>query len=410
MSAEKPVVYLDQNVLSIMVRDPGGWRASPYGEILSKEFPEAEPWISPSHVVELLLHPVDAERAAMANMMLEMTDVRRMAPDYASEVVEGFVEHLQKACPNVLVSRTYVDDARTSTCEMFLAALALMATGRTPRSEIVQSVIRAKVEGRWLRAEANANPDEWMDKVENAAKNLALVHGDPRPDITAKTLSDLATEIREFEDRAERGNRDRLRKLAPTIVRAYAVGDVFEALGVIFRRFPADVLFTFNFDELAKCWQAEFQWKRKCPPLPHGLPLFDRGTWMLTEAAKSLWDANNGVVVAAEVAQGVILGHYAERLNERGRERKQRLKRERAANQIPTDSLTFDADHASLALRRADVFVTRDLNLLEVSTGLAGGLESKIGWRCSVVGDPQTMRAALAALKGSAKATSTVSA
>lgn len=397
-----PVVYLDQNVLSVMARDPGGWRASPYGQVLLKEFPEAEPWISPSHVVELLLHPVDTERTAMANMMLEMTDVRRMAPDYASEVIEGFVEHLQRSCPNVLVSRTYVDEARTSTCEMFLAALALMATGRTPTGEIVQSVTRAKVEGRWLRAEANANPDDWMNKVEAAAKNLTLVHGDPRPDLTAKSLQQLAAEIRDFEDRAERGDRERLRKLAPIIVRAYAVGDVFEALGLIFGRFPADVFFTFNFDELAKCWQAEFQWKRKCPPLPRDMQLFDRGAWMLTEAAKSLWDASNGIVVAAEVAQGVIIGHYAERLNERGRERKERLKRERSTNQLPTDSLTFDADHASLALRRADVFVTRDLNLAEVSEKLARGLESKIRWRCTVAGDPDALRAALTALKAKA--------
>jgi hypothetical protein len=318
MSAEKPVVYLDQNVLSIMARDSAGWRSSAYGQILSKEFPNAEAWISPSHVVELLLHPIPAERTSMANMMLDMTDVRRMAPDYASEVIEGFIEHLRKACPNVLASRRYVDDARTSTCEMFLAALALMATGRDPKSEIVVSVTRSKVEGRWLRAEAGADPDDWMSKVEAAAKTLALVHGDPRPELANKSLAELATDIRDFEERAERGDRERFRKLAPKIVRAYAVGDVMEALGTIFGRFPEDVFFTFNFDELAKCWQAEFQWKRNCPPLPSGMQLFDRGAWMLAEAAKSLWDASNGVVVAAEIAQGVIVGHYAERLNERG--------------------------------------------------------------------------------------------
>lgn len=125
---------------------------------------------------------------------------------------------------------------------------------------------------------------------------------------------------------------------------------------------------------------------------------------MLTEAAKSLWDPNNGVVVAADIAQGVIVGHYAERLNERGRERKERLKRERATNKLPTDSLTFDADHASLALRRADVFVTQDLNLAEVSEPLAQGLQSKIGWRCAVVGDPDGLRTTLASLRASAKA------
>jgi hypothetical protein len=367
MSAEKPLVYLDQNVLSVMARYPGGWRASPYGQVLTMEHPEAECWISPSHVVELLLHPDRAERTATANMMLEMTDVRRMAPDYASEVIEGFIGYMQKACPNVLISRTYVDEARDSTCEMFLAALALMATGRDPKSEIVESVTRSKIEGRWLRAEAGADPDEWMKKVEAAAKSLALVHGDPRPELSNKPLDDLVAEIRVFEDHAERGDWERLRKLAPTIVRAYAVGDVFEALGVIFKKFPVDVVFTFNFEEFAKCWQADFQWKRKCPALPGGMQLFDRGTWMLTETAKSLWHPANGGVVAADVAQGVIIGHYLERLNERGRERKGRLKHERATNKLPTDSLTFDADHASLALRRADVFVTQDLNLAEVS-------------------------------------------
>jgi hypothetical protein len=70
-----------------------------------------------------------------------------------------------------------------------------------------------------------------------------------------------------------------------------------------------------------------------------------------------------------------------------------------ATNKLPTDSLTFDADHASLALRHADIFVTQDLNLAEVSDKIAEGLKASIGWRCAVVGDPDALRVALASVK-----------
>jgi len=157
VSAAKPIVYLDQNVLSVMARAPGGWRASDHGQVL-KDFPEAEPWISPSHVVELVLHPDDARRTEMANMMLDMTDTRRIAPDYAFEVIEGFMQTLEKACPNILVSRAYLDAAINPTSQLFLAALALMATGRPPRSEVVESVTRRKVENRWLACRSWCRP------------------------------------------------------------------------------------------------------------------------------------------------------------------------------------------------------------------------------------------------------------
>lgn len=403
MSAAKPVVYLDQNVLSAMARAPGGWRGSDHGRVLI-DFPEAESWISPSHVVELVLHPDGARRTEMANMMLEMTDSRRIAPDYAFEVIEGFMQTLEKACPNIVVSRAYLDAAINPTSQLFLAALAMMATGRPPRSDVVESVTRRKVENRWLRAEAGADPDAWLDKVEDAARNLTLMHGEPRPELAGKTLAELATEIRAFEDQAERiSDRTRLIKLTPIIVRAYAVGDVFEALGATFEKLPGDLIFTFNFAALANVWTTEFVHKRGCAPLPAGTQLLEHATWMIAEAAKSFWRPENGTIVAAEIAQGVIIGHYLERLNERGRERKKRLEHERKTAQLPTDSLTFDADHASLALRRADVFVTLDENLREISSKLAAGLAEKVQHRCSVVGTPTELRAALENLKASPK-------
>jgi hypothetical protein len=75
-------------------------------------------------------------------------------------------------------------------------------------------------------------------------------------------------------------------------------------------------------------------------------------------------------------------------------------------NKLPTDSLTFDADHAALALRRADIFVTQDKNLAEVSEKLAEGLKAKIGWRCAVVDAPERLRAELVSLKAGARASS----
>lgn len=401
MSAEKPLVYLDQNVLSVMVREEGGWKASEYGRILTSEFPNAEVWISPSHVVELSLHPDAKERSSLASMMLDMTDVRRMAPDYIFEVFEGFLQYLEAGCPNVLRTRAYVDSAANQTSQLFLAALALMATGRQLRSEVIQRLTRQKVESRYLRAEASAEPDAWLDKVEEAAKRLQLVHGDPRPDVTAKSLDVLKAEILAFEDQAVRiKDRNRLIKLAPQIVRAYSVGDVMEALGEIFGKLPGDLFFTFNFENLEGQWP-ELVKRWGCHPLPTGTDV-DSSTWMIAEAAQSLWRARGGVV-AADIAQEVIIGHYLERLNERGRERKERLEPERKWDQLPTDSLTFDADHASLALRRTEVFVTHDRNLATIAKRIAKWLATQIKWECAVVSDTKELRDALTRLAARAK-------
>lgn len=185
-------------------------------------------------------------------------------------------------------------------------------------------------------------------------------------------------------------------KLAPLITRAYIVGDILEALGVVFNKLPGDVICTFNHTALVEAWPDEFVGKRRCPSLPSGEDSFEHLEWMLIEAAKSFWHPENGTIFAAEIAQAVLIGHYARQLNERGRERKKR--RDREQDKLPTDSVTFDADHASLALRSADVFVTFDRILCEISDKLSENLATKMRWKCTVVQTPDELRAALASL------------
>lgn len=391
---DKTRTYLDQNAFSHIARTQGDWRENPYAQVLKKHEDTAEVWVSPTHVVELTLCPDASLRKRLAEIMLALCSGRRMMRDYGTLVVHGFLAYVEAACPGGIASRSYVEHYDEALKQVFLGALALMATGHDPNPEVVARVTRLKVVNRWLRAEAGKDPHAWVAAVKDCAKELRLTTGPARPEVDVKQLDQLVTEIREFEEQAERiEKKDRavVEKERELFVRAYAVGDVFDALGATFGQLPGDLLLTFNFSRLADEWPSVSA-KLKCPLLPKEQSPDSHALWILETLVRSLWSPERGISTA-RLAQEALFRDYVDRLNESEKERKERLAQEGAG--MPTDSLTFDADHAALALSNINVFVTRDQVLLNSCKTVAKAWAETLKWECQPVFTPEQLDKAL---------------
>ena len=218
-----------------------------------------------------------------------------------------------------------------------------------------------------------------------------LTPNEPRPDLTKKPNDEIVADITQFESKAsriEQKDRDAVNRENALFARAYGVSDVLQSLDATFNRLPGDLLFTFDFVKLRSAWPSIAE-KLKCPPVPTEPAPDAHVFWMLVELARSLWRQENGGMPAAEIAQEVVLVDYLQRLNERVSERQKRQQEEQG--KLPTDSLTFDADHAACALNQTHVFVTRDEVLLGSSTALAAKWETRMQWRCEVAFSPGQM-------------------
>jgi hypothetical protein len=231
--------------------------------------------------------------------------------------------------------------------------------------------------------------------VKDCAKELRLTPGPARPELSGRALDALVSEIRELEAQGRRiDQKDRIavEKERALFVRAYAVGDVFEALSATFGQLPGDLILTFDFSRLAAEWPNVVA-KLKCRPLPNETGP-DLQAWMLEELVRSLWHPDNGGVTAARLAQEVLLRDYVDRLNESDKERAERIAKD--GEGLPTDSLTFDADHAALALSHVNVFVTRDQVLLNSCKTVSSAWAERLKWQCCPVFTPEQLRKSLA--------------
>lgn len=395
ISKDKTRVYLDQNVFSHIAREETDWCDDPYVRVLLRHSAHAEVWVSPTHVMELMLCRDTALRQRLAGVMLSLCEGRRMMRDYGSVVVAGFLTLVEHWCAGSISSRSYAKYYDETLKQLFLGGLALMATGHIPNSSVIEQLTRMKVENRWLRAEAGKEPHSWVAAVKDCATGLRLTANPARPELAEKTLDTLVTEIRDFERQAQRiDKKDRatVERERGLLVRAYAVGDVFEAISTTFGQLAGDLLLTFNFDHLAAEW-ASVSEKLRCSPLPKGPAPDHHAFWMLEELIRCLWHKENGGVSAARLSQEVVFRDYLDRLNETGKDREERLSRE--SGSLPTDSLTFDADHAALALGSINVFVTRDQVLLNSCKTVAKSWADELHWECRSVFSPEQLDKAL---------------
>jgi len=167
------------------------------------------------------------------------------------------------------------------------------------------------------------DPHAWIAAVKTCAEELRLAPVPTRPELAAKSRQELVSEIRGFEAQArriEKKDRVAVEKERDLVVRAYSIGDVFEALDATFGQLTGDLAFTFDFELLEAEWPAVVS-RLKCHPLPTEPEPGPRALLMLEELVRSLWRADNGGVTAARLAQEVLIRDYLDRLNESQGER-----------------------------------------------------------------------------------------
>lgn len=374
-----PKVYFDQNVFSHIARTAGSWRSNPYVAALDG----AEAWISPTHVVELMLCPDADLRRRLAEIMLGLCGGRRMMRDYGTLLTHGFLFYLEQACEGSIRTRSYVEYYDTTLRQLFLGQLAMMASGYDPNPDVLTKLTRAKVEGRWLRAEAGKDPGAWLQAVKDCAEKLQLTPN-PRPELKTKPLATLVEEIHAFEAdarRIDKKDRSLVERNRAAFVQAYAVGDVYEALGHTFGQLVGDLILTVDFSTLFAQW-ATLVATSGCRPLPSDAAPETHSLQMLDELVRSLWRAAAGIS-ASSLAQEILFRDYVDRLNETEKDRDERIAEEDL--HLPTDSLTFDADHAALALTNTNVFVTRDQVLLNSCKTVSSSWAARLKWKCEPV-------------------------
>ena len=395
VGASKTRVYLDQNVFSHMVRFDGDWRTSPYATVLKKHESRAEVWLSPALAVELILCPDKLLRRKLAESMLELSQGRRMMSDFATEAVRGLLAYTDAAFGSTVTNLAYVDYYDQTLKQIFIGSIALMACGLEPDRGVIDDLTRMKLEGRWLRAEAGCDPGEWVKRVLDCAQHLRLTVGPARSELSVKPLQELVAEIHEFETRTRRieaKDRNVVERHRADFVLAYAIGDVFGSLASTLGRLPCDFVSTFELDAMLANWTVVGQRLGTAATYVLGKEL-EFTPEMINEIIRSMWSAGRGIPIA-EISQEVLLRDYMDRLNETPKELAQRVKKE--GDSLPTDSLTFDADHGALALTKAHVFVTRDQVLLNSCKTISEKYSSKIKWKCDVVFSPEQLDKALA--------------
>ena len=195
---------------------------------------------------------------------------------------------------------------------------------------------------------------------------------EPRQDIPAEQ-DQLVDEIRSFEDNAKRAPKAqaKLLKNLESVIASYAAGEVVACFNRVMNSGIKQV-HSFRSDVAVSNWM-EFRKLYSLDAFPDGL---DDGTrWVTAFNLIALGTKRKGLL-STTTAMEIAFLDIAERLNERGKDRKKRLENERKANRLPTDSMTFDADHAAYALTSCEVFVCQDALLRRSCTKAAKRLDN----------------------------------
>lgn len=370
-------VYLDQNVYGAMLDAGGDWRASPYGKVLidATSTGKAEVWVSPTHVLELMLINDSSRMQTLARMMLDLSAHRRMLRSYEFEVVEWMLLGLGNILAGSVRDRTEVEFRSLHVQTASLGALALMGLGVRPPQQTIDQVVMTKLVNRVIAARGLADLDGWIAAMKAAVAGksevlFALVQVDESD--RSVLLAELATlELQAEKLRA--ASRGRLQKERKNFVRAYSAWSIAEAYVAVFRsRLFTEV--TLDLDALVGRW-ASLYTEFRSRPIPEGEA--DARSWVLREVVRGMGE--QGLVPATIAAEVYFLD----------------WERSATEGKPPTDGLTFDMDHGALALCNADIFVTRDTKLRDLCTNVSKQMRECGIKAASVAGSPEELASLL---------------
>jgi hypothetical protein len=383
-------VYLDQSAYGRMLRS-GDWRKSAIGAVLleAQAAGRAQIWAGPTNVIETIQATDPTVRKALASMILDLIDAKRIWWGHEFEAIQDFFTFLTKFAPGAIRYREYFDDRGLVARQTWLGALALTAsTSGAHLGPLVESLRHTKALNRLLHARFALAPDEWVERMVIAAETLETTNDDPLADLDQLTTAEIEKEIGQLTARAAQLNRRTAAKLdkhRSMIARSYGGIEIGALLGAVFA-LPLELELTFDIPHIISRWP-EIQSATGCKSLPKDIIEADErdklgdasiARRVITQLIHA--SARKGLMTTYLGAQVIIL----------------EMQRCMNAREIPSGGLSFDADHAA-ALVRHHVFVTHDEWLIASLKTMAKWVEEQTAsqWQPTIVDTPKQLERVL---------------
>lgn len=363
-----------------MIQGGGDWRLSALGRALLSAQADGvgQVWAGPTNVMETVQAEDIQLRKALAKMILELIENRRMWWGFEYELLDDFFRFLRQIIPDSVRYRQFFDHYGDIARQTWLGALALTAaTGGESNGPVMEELRRTKTMNQLIHARFALDPQDWVHRMIDAMQNLKTTQTDPLEELEKMSTEEMRLEIKKISSDAQRLSNSASQKLnrnRAAIATAYGALEIGSILDNIFR-LPLDRELTFNIPLLVAHWESVVVLRRE--PLPN----------YIREATEEALTADPRIAaeviqrvtrVAAKCNLPVLAIGFQVILRE--------MQRCMNNKELPTGGLAFDGDHAS-AVNRFHIFMTFD-------EGLAGSLKAVVNapreltgiqWKAKVV-------------------------
>jgi hypothetical protein len=347
--AEPLSVYLDQNALSALARDPQ-WTASALGSTLLSE--KVHVFVSPVHVLESVQATDPSVRVAIAKVMLALSGGRRMCPSYEFVVADYFFRALEEASPTAITTRDHLDYHRDSSSRIYLGMLALLAHGIEAGPSSVEEVRKTKAINQVLHARAASAPKEWLEALLECTARVLVTQGDPLDALTIEELRGAVAQAGNDPAGVEADVRRKLQKHRGAIAAAYGAIEIGACLDAALPLVgEVDAAFTANGLALAlQKWGVSQKVPSAGEPALQVKAMLQRAIYATVKRG----------LLPATISNEVVL---------------REVENAASAKETPNAGVVFDADHA-VYLLHMNIYVTDDEGLLAALRPIAGRLST----------------------------------
>jgi hypothetical protein len=363
-------VYLDQSAYGRMLDDGPDWRDSKMGAVLveSQNKGLAQVWVGPTNIVETIQTSDAHRRKALASMLLELIEAKRVWWGHEFEAVKEFFLFVTYFAPEAIRHREYFEHHGTVARQTWLGALALtVATDGSHLGPVAEFLTHTKAVNRLLHARFALAPDDWVKQIVEAAQSLKTTTDDPLVDLEKLSTNEIKAEIEELSvstKKLDKRGAARLDRHRDEIARAYGAIEIGLLLRTVLR-LPLELELTFNIPHIVASWN-HIQARTGCESLPENVRLADEESLIGDARITNVVIEHLIRAAAHQPLMSTFLG-FQVILRE--------MQRYMVANKLPKGGgLSFDADHAA-ALTWHEVFVTHDEGLANTLKAMANRID-----------------------------------
>ncbi|MCB9679808.1 MAG: hypothetical protein H6737_32175 [Alphaproteobacteria bacterium] len=347
-------VYLDQNVYGHLL-DSGDWKAHELGKELveGQAAGSIQVWSSPTNAIETAMASDIHRRRCLAEMILTLTDGRRMLAGSDMLTVLAFGQFLNDVTPGAFDTSPFLDREIETSQLIWLGILARLASAfPVELGPGVTASRRTKRESHLLHHRIAADPDGSVQKIVAAASAIATTTNPDPFDFASMSDEAIEEEIAELKSKLKAPSQATIKLLQQNramISSRYGAIDVGGALDAVLGSIPCALQLTFDVPKIVKLWP-EYQKKGNVPPLPTAItgapPEQQRADHNIVVAV-----LNHCIRAAATVGLSITSVGYYTLLRE--------LEVRMNATGVPTQGATLDVDHATTAFA-VDIIVCHD--------------------------------------------------